>query len=228
MRRETLEALVAARRERRAVVVLTALASGEQRLLDTPDAGDDPAIAAACATALRTDQARCIEHANGEFFIQPVNPPLRLAIVGAVHIGQHLAAMATRTGYDVTVIDPRSAFATEARFPGIALSHAWPDRALEALALDARTAVVTLTHDPKLDDPALGVALRSPAFYVGSLGSRRTQQRRAERMRALGLSEAEIARNHGPVGLAIGARSPAEIAVSVIAQITETLRGEAP
>jgi xanthine dehydrogenase accessory factor len=132
--------------------------------------------------------------------------------------------MAAETGYEVIVVDPRGAFASDARFPGTTLRRDWPDEALAALALDARTAVVTLTHDPKLDDPALAVALRSPAFYVGSLGSRRTQARRLERLAALGLGAEALARIHGPVGLAIGARSPAEIAVSILAQITARLR----
>jgi xanthine dehydrogenase accessory factor len=132
--------------------------------------------------------------------------------------------MARLAGYEVVVVDPREAFASAARFPEATIRSEWPDRALEQLALDARTAVVTLTHDPKLDEPALGVALRSPAFYVGALGSRKTHAARLERLRALGLGEALLARIHAPVGLAIGARSPAEIAVSILAEITDRLR----
>jgi len=149
---------------------------------------------------------------------------LRLAVVGAVHIAQPLVAMAHLAGYDVTVIDPRDAFASEARFPGRTLVHDWPDEALAALGVDARTAVVTLTHDPKLDDPALVAALRSEAFYVGALGSTRTHAKRVERLGAAGLGEAEVSRLHAPVGLDIGAKSPAEIAVSILAEITLRLR----
>jgi xanthine dehydrogenase accessory factor len=147
-----------------------------------------------------------------------------LAIVGAVHIAQRLSTFARDLGYAVTLIDPRRGFLTEARFPGVEISHAWPDRALEAFAPDARSAVVTLSHDPKIDEPALEVALRAPCFYVGALGSRRTQERRRDRLREAGLSEAELARIHGPVGLDLGAKSPAEIALSIAAEMTAALR----
>ena len=174
--------------------------------------------------ALTTD--RCVRRdvRGQDWFVQPFNPPLRLVIVGAVHIGQYLANYALSCGYDVVVVDPRQAFASEARFPGVTLVTEWPDYALELLAPDARTALVTLTHDPKLDDPALQAALRSPVFYIGALGSRRTQAARVERLREAGLEEAEIARLKAPVGLDIGARSPAEIAVSIMAEITSELR----
>ncbi|MEM1343876.1 MAG: XdhC/CoxI family protein [Pseudomonadota bacterium] len=152
------------------------------------------------------------------------NPPLRLAIVGAVHIAQALSAMARTAGYDVALIDPRAAFASPVRFPGERLIHDWPDAALDTHGLDRRTGVVTLTHDPKLDDPALLRALASPAFYVGALGSVRTHAKRVERLRAAGLGEDCIARLEAPVGLDIGARTPAEIAVATLAQITERLR----
>jgi xanthine dehydrogenase accessory factor len=144
--------------------------------------------------------------------------------VGAVHIAQALAPMASLAGYHVTVVDPRRAFATDSRFPDVAMTRDWPDEALAALAPDRRTAVVTLTHDPKLDDPALDVALRGEAFYVAALGSRRTHAGRLERLRALGHGEAALARIHGPAGLEIGAVSPAEIAVSVMAEMTRALR----
>jgi xanthine dehydrogenase accessory factor len=150
---------------------------------------------------------------------------LRLAIVGAVHIAQHLAEIATRMGFAVTVVDPRTAFASPERFPGIELSHEWPDLALERLGLDVRSAVVTLSHDPKLDDPALDAALRSEAFYIGALGSRRTQAKRADRLESLGFDEAARSRVHGPIGLDIGALGPAEIAVSIAAEIIAALRG---
>jgi xanthine dehydrogenase accessory factor len=159
-----------------------------------------------------------------QHFVVPYNPPLRLIVVGAVHIAQALAPMAASAGYAVTVVDPRSSFANPARFPGVTLVDEWPDDGLAALGIDTRTAVVTLTHDPKLDDPALQVALRSPAFYVGALGSTRTQAARRRRLLAGGLGEAEADRLRAPVGLPIGARTPAEIAVSVLAQITQDLR----
>ncbi len=157
-------------------------------------------------------------------FVWISNPPLRLIIVGAVHIAQPLAEMASMAGYDVTLIDPREAFATEARFPGQTLIHDWPDEALETLAPDARTAIVLLSHDPKFDDPALAVALPSAAFYVGALGSRRTQAKRQERLLAGGMSPDALARLSAPVGLDIGAATPAEIAISVLAEMTGALR----
>lgn len=157
-------------------------------------------------------------------FVTIHTPPLRLAIIGGVHIAQPLARMAREAGYDVTIIDPREAFASPGRFPGERLVHDWPDAALDAHGLDIRTAVALLTHDPKLDDPALLRALPSPAFYVGALGSTRTHAKRVERLRAAGLTEAEIARIDAPIGLALGARSPAEIAVATLAQMTERLR----
>ena len=174
--------------------------------------------------ALGTDQCLRTELYGRDCFIQPFNAPLRLVIVGAVHIGQHLAGNALACGYDVVVVDPRQAFASEARFPGVALNTEWPDFALEQISLDTRSALVTLTHDPKLDDPALQVALRSPAFYIGALGSKKTQAARIERLQQAGFGETEIARLKAPVGLDIGARSPAEIAVSIMAEITATLR----
>ncbi len=145
-------------------------------------------------------------------------------MVGAVHIAQALVPMARLAGYDLAVVDPREAFASAERFPGTQLSHDWPDAALEAFGLDARTAVVTLTHDPKLDDPAIAAALRSPVFYLGCLGSSRTHAKRIERLRDAGFSDADIARIHAPVGADIGAKAPAEIAVAILAQITERLR----
>ena len=147
-----------------------------------------------------------------------------MVIVGAVHITQALARMAEAAGYAVVVCDPRHAFADAARFPAIEVSTEWPDDALNRLGADHRTAVVTLTHDPKIDDPALEVAVRAPVFYIGALGSRRTHGKRLERLRAKGFSEAELGRIHAPVGLAIGARSPAEIAVSIMAQVTQVRR----
>lgn len=157
-------------------------------------------------------------------FVAIHNPPLRMIIVGAVHIAQPLVGMARNCGYDPLLIDPREAFGSEARFAGEVISHDWPDEAMAALGLDARTAVVTLTHDPKLDDPAIEAALRSNCFYLGCLGSTRTHAKRLARLTEAGFSEAEIARIHAPVGLDIGAKSPAEIAVSIMAQVTQVLR----
>jgi len=157
-------------------------------------------------------------------FARIYNPGLRLLIVGAVHIAQHLAEMAGRLGYDVTVIDPRDTWGTDARFPHVRLDRRWPSTALEDFQPDARTAVVTLSHDPKLDDPALLAALESDAFYIGSLGSSRTHAARVKRLTEAGVSEAKLARIHAPVGLDIGAQSPGEIALSALAQITEALR----
>jgi len=158
-------------------------------------------------------------------FIAIHNPPLRMAIVGAVHIAQPLVAMARLAGFDPVLIDPREAFASETRFPGEVLVHDWPDEAVQAFAPDHRCAVVTLSHDPKIDDPALTVALRSEAFYIGALGSTRTHAKRVERLTQAGFTPEDIARIHAPVGLDIGGKSPAEIAVSIMAQIILQLRG---
>jgi len=162
---------------------------------------------------------------EGERFVAIHNPPLRMAVVGAVHIAQPLVAMARLAGFDPVLIDPREAFASETRFPGEVLVHDWPDEALEAFAPDHRCAVVTLSHDPKIDDPALTVALRSDAFYIGALGSTRTHAKRVERLTQAGFTPDDIARIHAPVGLDIGGKSPSEIAVSIMAQIILQLRG---
>jgi xanthine dehydrogenase accessory factor len=161
------------------------------------------------------------------YFLQPFPPPKRMIIVGAVHIAQSLVPMAKLSGYDVTIIDPRQAFASESRFPGVTLNHDWPDEAMKAHKPDRRTAIVTLTHDPKLDDPALSIALRSDAFYIGSLGSNRTHARRLDRLREAGFSEAELSRIEAPIGLDIGAVSPAEIAISIMGEVTANLHAPA-
>lgn len=171
---------------------------------------------------LRMDRSGFEE--DGETFVAVHNPPLRLIVVGAVHIAQALVPMAQIAGYDPAVIDPRETFASEARFPGVTLRHDWPDEAVAELGLDARTALVLLTHDPKLDDPALIAALRSDVFYIGALGSTRTHAKRVERMKAEGMTDEDIARIHGPIGLDIGAAGPSEIAVAVLAQMTQVLR----
>jgi xanthine dehydrogenase accessory factor len=223
MKLALLEELRAARAGKRPVVLATWLRDGRQQLLAAGDAaGED---AAACARVLRSDAAEVVETDAGPLLLEPQNPPLRLLLVGAVHIAHPLAAIAELAGFTVTIIDPRRAFATAARFPGQTLVAAWPDEAVRQLAPDPRTAVVTLTHDPKLDDPALEAALRTEAFYLGCLGSRKTHAGRLERLRAGGFSDEQLARLHGPVGLAIGARAPAEIAVSIAAQVIAALRG---
>lgn len=207
------------------VVLATRLTDGSQKLLYLHDKQQEKLLIEAIHEALVTDKSRVVVAPDGaEWFLNAFNPPLRLIVVGAVHIAQPLARMAALAGYDVTVVDPRTAFASSERFPGVALSTDWPDEAMSALAPDARTAVVTLTHDPKLDDPALKAALASPCFYIGALGSRKTHGSRLERLRAAGFDDEALARIHGPVGLAIGAKSPAEIAISILAQITQRLR----
>ena len=232
MRREILHSVLSAREAKRPAVLVSELDSGDQRLFhaDAPDeSGLDSTVRAACVEALRTDRSlRLADEGGRSLFLQVFNPPLRMVIVGAVHITQTLAPMADLLGYEVTVVDPRRAFASDERFPGVAVDTDWPDDALHRLAPDRRTAVVTLTHDPKLDDPALEVALASDAFYIGSLGSRRTHAARLERLRARGFDEPVLARIHGPIGLAIGAKSPAEIATAVTAEITARLREPVP
>lgn len=209
--------LVAARAARQAVAYVTRADGAGRRLT----AGPGDAQAAAIATRMRADRSGMEEDGT---FIAIHNPPLRMIVVGAVHIAQPLVAMARLCGYDPVLIDPRGSFGAAHRFPGERIVEDWPDEAMAALAPDARTAVVTLTHDPKLDDPALRIALASGAFYIGCLGSPRTHAKRLERLRAGGVTEATIARIHAPVGLAIGAKSPAEIAVSIMAEITQVLR----
>ena len=228
MRRGMAEALRSARRAGQAVVLFTPLDGSAQRLLDAEGlallALTDPELAAAAREAMRGDRAAVIAHQGRELLLTPHNPPLRLCVVGAVHISEALCTMARQCGYAVTVIDPRAAFLRADRFPGVTLIGEWPQQAFAQLAPDARTAVVLLTHDPKIDDPALLAVLSTPAFYVGALGSTRTHAKRLERLTAAGVSEIDRARIHGPAGLSIGARTPAEIAVSVLAQITQVLR----
>lgn len=214
-----------ARAALRPVVLATRLPSGEQVLL--PDDEAPGGLAEAAAAALRDDRSQTVEADGATWFLHAYNPPLRLVIVGAVHIAQALVPMAAGLGYGVTVADPRRAFASDERFPGVAVSTDWPDEALDALRPDGRTAVVTLTHDPKLDDPALDRALRSEAFYVGALGSRKTHAARLARLRDLGHGDAALARIRGPVGLDIGAVTAPEIALSVMAQIVAVRRGAA-
>jgi xanthine dehydrogenase accessory factor len=222
-----LRELLADRTERRAAVLATTLADGSRQLLHPLD--DLPAAVTALGVAAReaalADRSALVEAHDRDVFLQVQNPPLRMVVVGAVHIAQALAPMAAMAGFDVTVVDPRRAFASDARFPGVHLVRGWPDEILAGFGIDHRTAIVTLSHDPKLDDPALEAALRSHAFYIGALGSRRTHGKRVERLKGKGFSESNLARIHAPVGLDIGAVSPAEIAVSTLAQVVERLRG---
>ena len=219
MKRILLNELLAARQNRQAVALITDLASGQQRLVPRAAVKDDP-LAEKLDAAFRFDQSGI--H-NGQF-INIHNPPLRLIIIGAVHIAQSVIPIAQSLGYDVTVIDPRGAFATGARFPGIALHAEWPDEILPQVGLDPRTAMIALTHDPKIDDPALVAALQSEVFYIGALGSKKTQAARAQRLKDAGFSEAQLARIHGPIGLNIGAKGAPEIAISIIAEMTRALR----
>jgi xanthine dehydrogenase accessory factor len=218
----SLAALNEARRAGCAVVRAVDLSSGEERLVD-PRMDSSP-LGVAAAEAIQTDQSAPLEVEGRMWFLGVFNPPLDLAIVGAVHVAQPLAKMAAMAGYSVRVIDPRAFFATAERFPGIALSHDWPDEALARQPLGRRSALVALAHDPKIDDPALAAALASPAFYIGALGSKRTHAARLARLKARGFADDALARIHGPVGLAIGAKSPEEIAVSILAQMIEWLR----
>lgn len=227
MKADTLSALLEARAGKTPAALVTELGGGAECLVAAGvPKGDlrlDDHLLRAVDDALADDKGGTVEHGGLRYFINVFNPPRRLVVVGAVHIAQALAPIAAQAGYAVTVVDPRGAFATSARFPGVSLSTEWPDDALEALEIDRRTAVVTLTHDPKLDDPALTVALRHDPFYIGALGSRKTHAKRLERLREAGFDEAALARIHGPVGLDIGAVSPAEIAISILAEMTRTL-----
>jgi xanthine dehydrogenase accessory factor len=228
MKRRFLDAILAAERERRSVALATDIATGRQMLVQEGSAEGDLEPGAsgldAVRDALRRDRNTTLDTPSGRIFVEVFSPPRRCFVVGAVHIAQPLVQMLKLADYGATVIDPRGSFATEARFPGVELTQEWPDEALERLKPDHRSAVVTLTHDPKLDDPALAAALRSKCFYIGALGSRRTHAARCSRLTELGFGQAELARIHGPIGLVIGAVSPAEVAISIVAQMTQILR----
>ena len=223
MRLPLLTALNAERMARRAAVLVTHLASGAQRMVRATDVASDP-LAEPIATALRMGKSGVIGSAEGSVFLAVQVPPVRLLVIGAVHVSQALAPMARLAGLDVTIVDPRTAFATAARFPDVTVLAEWPDLAIERLGLDRFTAVAALTHDPKIDDPALDAALRAECFYIGALGSRKTHAARVSRLGKAGFDEAAIGRIHAPIGLDIGAVSPAEIAVSVLGQVIEALR----
>jgi xanthine dehydrogenase accessory factor len=214
--------LNAARSANRAIVRAVDLASGEEILLDP--SLDQSALGRTAARAARADTSGPADVEGRSWFFEVYNPPLELVVVGAVHIAQVLVPMARLGGYSIRIIDPRTAFASAERFPETELSHEWPDEALARAPLGPRSAFVALTHDPKLDDPALSVALGSPCFYIGALGSKKTHANRLLRMKEHGFSDDVLARIHGPIGLAIGARSPAEIAISILAEMTRDLR----
>jgi xanthine dehydrogenase accessory factor len=223
LKQATLDALQAARAGNVAMVVCTRMPDGAQVMWPGPDAS--PALGEAARLALRADASRLAEIDGERWFLHVHNTPVRLVVVGAVHIAQALVPIAAQLGYGITVADPRRAFATDERFPGVTVSTDWPDEALDALRPDARTAIVTLTHDPKLDDPALDRALRSDAFYIGALGSRKTHAARRERLRALGHDDTAMDRIRGPVGLKLAAVTAPEIALSIVAELVAVRRG---
>ncbi len=225
MRRDTLERLMAARRAGRLLVRALDVTSGDEHLIDP--ASDTSPLGLAAAAAAQADAGRRVTIEGRSWFLSAYHTPWEIVMIGAVHIAQALAALAVPAGYRVRVIDPRTPYATAERFPGITLQHDWPDEALAKQPLTARSALIALAHDPKLDDAGLAVALRSPAFYIGALGSVRTHTRRLARLKAEGFSAEELSRIHGPVGLAIGARSPAEIAIAVLADLVQRRRAPA-
>ena len=222
MKAPTLQAVQDARSSGRPVVLATRLPDGEQVVLPS---ADHPALNALARQALLLERSGTHDVDGVRWFLHAHNPPARIVIVGAVHIAQALVPLAAQLGYGVTVADPRRAFASDERFPNVTVSTDWPDEALDALRPDSRTAIVTLTHDPKLDDPALDRALKSEAFYIGALGSRKTHAKRLDRLRALGHGDEALARIRGPVGLNISAVTAPEIALSVLAQIVAVRRG---
>jgi xanthine dehydrogenase accessory factor len=223
VRLDLLAALNAERAARRAAVLVTDVASGEQRLVREAEAAGDP-LADALRERLRLGRSGLVEAEGRQWFLTVQAPPVKAIVVGAVHISQALAPMARVLDLDVTIVDPRTAFATPERFPDVPVLAQWPEEVLPSLRLDRYTALVALTHDPKIDDPALTAALKAECFYIGALGSKKTHGRRIERLTAAGFTEAQIARVHAPIGLDIGAVSPAEIAVSILGEIVAALR----
>lgn len=216
MKRELLRQLLAAQSQRRAIAMVTNTVTGEQKIVSRSDAMAGSEL----GKAFRFDKSGM----QGDEFVAIHNPPLRLVIIGAVLIAQSVIPVAQACGYDITVIDPRGAFATGARFPGVALHADWPQDVLPSLALDARTGLLALTHDPKIDDPALELALKSEVFYIGALGSKKTQAARHQRLAQMGFDDVARARICGPIGLSIGAIGAPEIAISIMAEMTKALR----
>jgi xanthine dehydrogenase accessory factor len=223
MKLQMLAELNAERAARRPAVLITDTANGEQRLVKAADLAKDP-MRAELASHLRMGKSGMVEAGDKRLFLNVYAPTARLVIIGAVHISQALVPIAQSLGYDVTVVDPRTAFASPERFPDVPLIAEWPDVALPPLNVDHYTAFVALTHDPKIDDPALLHAFNCDCFYIGALGSRKTHGKRADRLKGQGARDADIARIHAPIGLPIGAVSPSEIAVSIMAEITAQLR----
>jgi xanthine dehydrogenase accessory factor len=230
MKLQYIERAVKASRAGKPTAIATNLKSGDQSLVEgeeiTGNLQVDDLIRTGIARALSDDKSTTLDTPAGPVFVEVFNPSLRCVVVGAVHIAQPLARMASELGYKVTVVDPRTAFNTDARFPELELSTEWPDEALQRIKPDKRTAIITLTHDPKLDDPALAEALKSRAFYIGALGSRKTHGARLRRLAELGFQQSDLDRIHGPVGLNIGAVSPPEIAVAILGQVTSVLRAD--
>ena len=223
MKSETLRELNTERAARRPVIVVLDTANGEQRLVKAKDIATDP-LRTELSKQLRMGKSGMIEAAGKKLFLNAYAPTARLVIIGAVHISQALAPLARSLDYDVTVVDPRTAFASPERFPDVPLIAEWPDVALPPLNVDHYTAFVAVTHDPKIDDPALLHAFARDCFYIGALGSRKTHAKRGERLKGQGATDADIARIHAPIGLSIGAVSPSEIAVAIMAEITAQLR----
>lgn len=223
MKLDILKALNEERRARRAAVLVTDMADGAQRLVKADGIAADP-LAELIDRQLRMGKSASVDHEGRSYFLTVQAPPARLVVIGAVHVSQALAAMARLVDFDVTIVDPRTAFASEDRFPNVRVIAEWPDKTLPEIGLDRYTAVAALTHDPKIDDPALNLALAAECFYIGALGSKKTHAKRVERLLAAGFTAEQIGRIHAPVGLDIGAVTPAEIAVSILGEIVLSLR----
>lgn len=228
MKREVITRLQELRREKQALALVTRLSDGQQALVSGHEVEGELVLEDESIVNIRQrileERSGVLFESNSDLFVRVYNPPLRLILVGAVHVSQALIPLAVLLDFDVTVIDPRTAFASDERFPTVTMLTDWPDQAMRALKPDHRTAVVTLSHDPKLDDPALKEVLLTDAFYVGSLGSRKTHASRMERLGADGVDEKALARIHAPVGIHLGGRRPAEIALAIMAEIIQTLR----
>jgi xanthine dehydrogenase accessory factor len=224
MKLDLLAKLNAERAARRASIVITDIETGEQRLVRQEDIGEDP-ISELLQQPLERGKSGLLEHQGRKLFLTVQEPTVKVVIIGAVHISQALIPMMKLLDLDVTVVDPRTAFATPERFPDVSLLAEWPEAVLPELRFDRYTAVTALTHDPKIDDPAIAAALRSDCFYIGALGSRKTHARRVERLTDAGFTEADLSRIQAPIGLDIGATTPAEIAVSILAEIIAAFRG---
>ncbi len=224
MKASTIKTLLEAKKSRTPIVILKSLTSGDEQVITVDRISRLPELEMELNEAFRTDKSKIIRTSEGELFIQTFSPPPRLFIIGAVHVTQHMLPIAKSVGYDPVIIDPRTAFATEERFGDANLIAKWPQDVLNGDLLDARSALVALTHDPKIDDPALELALQNPCFYIGALGSQRTHNSRVERLTARGFDALQISRIKAPIGLDIGAQGPAEIAISIMAEITASLR----